>query len=312
MRLGLQVSYFSWPDAPASIGPTFGRIARNAEDAGLTGLWVMDHFFQIGVIGPPELDMIEGYTALAFAAGQTSTIELGTLVTGVTYRHPGLLAKIVTSLDVLSGGRAWLGIGAAWNEAEHRALGVPFASTKERFERLEEALQICLQMWADDQSPYAGKHYQLERTLNVPQSLRRPHPPILIGGGGEKKTLRLVAQYADACNLFDNGLGPEGIPRKLEILRGHCADVGRDYAQIRKTALARVTLGPAGSTAPSGEPCASVDETVERFGRLSEAGIDDLILGMGNDTDDAVYPLVADVVRQVEPLTTHERTTPER
>jgi F420-dependent oxidoreductase-like protein len=312
MRLGLQVSYFSWPEAPASIGPTFGRIARNAEDAGLTSLWVMDHFFQIGVIGPPELDMVEGYTALAFAAGQTSTIELGTLVTGVTYRHPGVLAKIVTSLDVLSGGRAWLGIGAAWNEAEHRALGVPFASTRERFERLEETLQICLQMWADDQGPYAGTHYQLERTLNVPQSLRRPHPPILIGGGGEKKTLRLVAQYADACNLFDNGLGPEGIPRKLEILRGHCEDVGRDYAQIRKTALARVTLGRAGSMAPSGEPCASVDETVERFGRLSEAGIDDLILGMGNDTDDAVYPLVADVVRQVEGLTTPERTTSER
>ena len=310
MRLGLQVSYFSWPDAPASIGPTFGRIARDAEEAGLTSLWVMDHFFQISSIGPPELDMVEGYTALAFAAGQTSRIELGTLVTGVTYRHPGLLAKIVTSLDVLSGGRAWLGIGAAWNEDEHRGLGVPYPSTKERFERLEETLQICLQMWAGDQSPYAGQHYQLDRPLNVPQSLRRPHPPILIGGGGEKKTLRLVAQYADACNLFDTGLGPDGIPRKLEILRGHCEEVGRDYGQIRKTALARVNLGPAGSTAPSGEPCVSVDETVERFGRLCEAGVDDLILSMGNDADDAVYPLLADVVRQVESLTTPERTQP--
>ena len=303
MRLGLQVSYFSWPDAPASIGPTFGRIARNAEDAGLTSLWVMDHFFQIGGIGPPELDMVEGYTALAFAAGQTSTIELGTLVTGVTYRHPGLLAKIVTSLDVLSGGRAWLGIGAAWNEEEHRALGVPFPSTKERFERLEEALQVCLQMWAGDDSPYAGKHYQLDRPLNVPQSLRRPHPPILIGGGGEKKTLRLVAQYADACNLFDTGLGPEGIPRKLDVLRQHCEDVGRDIGEIEKTCLARVTLGRPGSLAPSGEPVATVDATVERLGLLSEAGIDTVILSMGNDTDDTAYEYVAEVVRQVAPLT---------
>jgi F420-dependent oxidoreductase-like protein len=303
MRLGLQVSYFSWPDAPASIGPTFGRIARNAEDAGLVSLWVMDHFFQIGVIGPPELDMLEGYTALAFAAGQTSTIELGTLVTGVTYRHPGVLAKTVTSLDVLSGGRAWLGIGAAWNEEEHRALGVPYPSTKERFERLEEALQICLQMWSGDESPYAGQHYQLGRTLNVPQSLRRPHPPILIGGGGEKKTLRLVAQYADACNLFDLGLGPEGIPRKLDIIREHCEDVGRDYAEIEKSCLARLNLSRDGKgESSSREPLQTVDQAVERFGRLSEAGIDTVILGMGNDSDEAVYELVAEVVRQVEPL----------
>ncbi|SDP17218.1 probable F420-dependent oxidoreductase, Rv1855c family [Pedococcus dokdonensis] len=303
MRMGLQVSNFSWPDAPASIGPTFGRIARNAEDAGLVSLWVMDHFFQIHVIGPPELDMVEGYTALAFAAGQTSTIELGTLVTGVTYRHPGVLAKTVTSLDVLSGGRAWLGIGAAWNEEEHRGLGIPYPGTSERFERLEETLQICLQMWEGDESPYAGKHYQLERPLNVPQSLRRPHPPILIGGGGEKKTLRLVAQYADACNLFDLGLGPEGIPRKLDVIRQHCADVGRDYAQIEKTCLARVNLSKDGhgESTPRG-PVQTVDQAVDRFGRLSEAGIDTVILGMANDTDDAAYELVAEVVRQVEPL----------
>jgi F420-dependent oxidoreductase-like protein len=263
----------------------------------------MDHFFQISMIGPPELDMLEGYTALAFAAGQTSTIELGTLVTGVTYRHPGLLAKTVTTLDVLSGGRAWLGIGAAWNEEEHRGLGVPYPATGERFERLEETLQICLQMWAGDDSPYEGRHHRLERPLNVPQSLRRPHPPILIGGGGEKKTLRLVAQYADACNLFDNGLGPEGIPRKLDVLRRHCEDVGRDYAEIDKTVLARVALSSDGSgTAPSGEPYASVDETVERFGRLSEAGIDTVIMGLSDNTEDATYELVAQLVRQVEPL----------
>ena len=258
MRLGLQVSYFSWPDAPASIGPTFGRIARNAEDAGLASLWVMDHFFQIAVIGPPELDMLEGYTALAFAAGQTSTIELGTLVTGVTYRHPGRAGQdrhhASTSSPAAAPGS---GIGAAWNEEEHRGLGVPYPSTKERFERLEETLQICLQMWAGDESPYAGQHYQLERPLNVPQSLRRPHPPILIGGGGEKKTLRLVAQYADACNLFDLGLGPDGIPRKLDILREHCDDVGRDYAEIEKTCLARVSLSKdgRGESSPRGSRC---------------------------------------------------------
>jgi F420-dependent oxidoreductase-like protein len=304
MRLGLQVSYFSWPDAPASIGPTFGRVARSAEQAGLRSLWVMDHFFQIGVIGPPELDMVEGYTALAFAAGQTSRIELGTLVTGVTYRHPGLLAKTVTSLDVLSSGRAWLGIGAAWNEEEHRGLGVPYPSTAERFERLEETLQICLQMWAGDDSPYAGKHYYLERPLNVPQSVRRPHPPILIGGGGEQKTLRLVAKYADACNLFDLGLGPEGIPRKLDILRGHCDEVGRDYDEIEKTVLARVTLSrDASGSDPSGRaPVQTVDQVVDRFGRLSESGMDTVIMGMSNDTDEAAYELVAEVVRQVEPL----------
>ena len=302
MRIGQQVSYFSWPGAPASIGPTFGRIARNAEDAGVASLWVMDHFFQIGVIGPPELDMVEGYTALAFAAGKTSRIELGTLVTGVTYRHPGLLAKIVTSLDVLSGGRAWLGIGAAWNDQEHLGLGVPFPPVKERFERLEETLQICLQMWSGDESPYAGRHYRLARPLNVPQSLRRPHPPILIGGGGEKKTLRLVAQYANASNLFDTGLGPEGVPRKLEVLRAHCDDVGRDFAEIEKTVLARLSLGASGGTAPSGERYASVAETVDRFGRLSEAGIDTVIVGMGNDGDDAAYELLAEVVREIEPL----------
>ncbi len=303
MRLGLQVPFFSWPGAPGSIGPTFGRIARDAEAAGLASLWVMDHFFQIRSVGPPELDMLEGYTALAFAAGQTSRIELGTLVTGVTYRHPGVLVKTVTTLDVLSGGRAWLGIGAAWNEQEHDGLGVPFPPVSERFERLEETLQVALRMWGGDESPYAGRHYQLERPLNVPQPLRRPHPPILIGGGGEKKTLRLVAQYADACNLFDTGLGPDGIPRKLEIIRAHCEDVGRDYDEIEKTTLARLALSEDGTgTTPSGEPLSTVGEAVERLGRLSEAGIDTAIVGMGNDSDPEAYPLVAEVVRQVEPL----------
>ncbi|GAA4125690.1 LLM class F420-dependent oxidoreductase [Knoellia locipacati] len=298
MRCGLQVSYFSWPDAPASIGPTFRRVAQNAEGAGMSSLWVMDHFFQISMIGPPELDMLEGYSALAFAAAATERIELGTLVTGVTYRHPGLLAKTVTTLDVLSGGRAWLGIGAAWNEEEHRGLGVPYPPVAERFERLEETLQIARRMFDGDDSPYAGRHYSLERPLNVPAPLRRV--PILIGGSGPKKTLRLVAKYADACNLFD--AGPEAMPARLAILRGHCDDVGRDPREIEVTALSRLSLGTSGAKASSGETMQSVDEAVDRYGRLAEVGLDHLILGMGNDTDDTAYELVAELVRQLEPV----------
>ncbi|MGL4176778.1 MAG: LLM class F420-dependent oxidoreductase [Dermatophilaceae bacterium] len=300
MKLGLQVSYFSWPGAPVSTGPTWRRVARDAEAAGLSSLWVMDHFFQISVVGPSELDMLEGYTTLAHAAAVTERIELGTLVTGVTYRHPGLLVKTVTTLDVLSGGRAWLGIGAAWNEEEHRGLGVPYPSTSERFELLEDTLRLAQQMWRDDDAPFTGTHLSLERPLNHPQPVRRP--PIMVGGGGEQKTLRLVAQYADACNLFDAGLGPSGVARKLDILRGHCAELGREYDEIEKTCLARMTLGADGTTAPDGSPVQSVAEAVDRLGRLREAGIDTVILGMANDTDPDAYPLVAEVVRQVTPL----------
>lgn len=306
MRLGLQVSSFTWPGAPGSIGPTFGRIARNAEDAGLASLWVMDHFFQIGVNGPPEQEMLEGYTALAFAAGQTRRIELGTMVTGVTYRHPGLLVKTVTSLDVLSGGRAWLGIGAAWNEEEHRGLGVPFPPLAERFERLEETLQIAHQMWSGDDSPYAGKYYRLERPLNAPAPLRRP--PILVGGGGVRKTLRLVAQYADACNIFYLGLGREGVKGKFDVIREHCAAVGRDYADIEKTVMVRMRLSRDGTGPDSRRtPVMTVDQAVERLGELAGIGTDTAILGLGNDTDDAAYDLVAEVVRQVGPITPEDR-----
>jgi F420-dependent oxidoreductase-like protein len=202
----------------------------------------MDHFFQIGMNGPPEKEMLEGYSALAFIAAHTSRARLGTMVTGVIYRHPGILAKTVTTLDVLSGGRAWLGIGAAWNEQESRGLGVPFPPLRTRFEQLEETLQICLQMWRDDQKPFAGRHYQLEWPLNSPQSLTRPHPPILIGGGGEKKTLRLVARYADACNLFP---GPQ-VSHKLRVLRQHCQAEGRSYDDIEKTAMFHLDVGERG------------------------------------------------------------------
>jgi F420-dependent oxidoreductase-like protein len=200
MKLGLHVSGFTWPGGPLQLGADLARVAVAAEEQGFDMLSVMDHVFQIGPIGPPELDMLEAYTTLGYLAAETERISLLAWVTAVVYRSPGLLAKAVTTLDVLSGGRAWLGIGAGWNEEESRGLGLFFPPTAERFERLEEALQICLQMWGGEDKPYVGQHYQLERTLNSPQSLTQPHPPILIGGGGETKTLRLVAQYAQACN----------------------------------------------------------------------------------------------------------------
>src|SRR5215469_8192897 len=236
MRLGLQVPNFTWPNGQGNLGDTFGLIAERAERAGLYSLWVMDHFFQIRSVGPAEQEMLEGWSALAFAAGVTNHIKLGTMVTGVTYRHPGILVKTATTLDVLSHGRAYFGIGAAWNEEEHMGLGVPFPPLAERFERLEETLQIAHQMWRGDEASFQGKHYQLKRPLNSPQAVQKPHPPILIGGGGEKKTLRLVAKYADACNLFSR-FGDETLAHKLDVLREHCATEGRSYEAIEKTTL---------------------------------------------------------------------------
>ncbi len=297
MKLGLQVSYWSWPGAPGSIGPTFARLAGDAEAAGVSSLWVMDHFFQIPDIGPPESEMLEAYTALGFAAGVTSRIELGALVTGVTYRHPGVLAKTVTTLDVLSGGRAWLGLGAAWFEGEHRALGVPYPPVAERFERLEETLQIVQQMWDGNESPYAGRHYRLERPLASPPPVRRP--PVLVGGGGERKTLRLVARYADACNLFDYS-GPGVLQHKFEVLAQHCGDLGRDPRDIERSVLTRLGLTRhGGATLPSGETSLSVAQAVDKLGRLAEIGTDTVILGMANDTDPAAYELVGELVEQV-------------
>jgi len=237
MQLDLHVPRFTWPGAPASIGPTLTTLAQAAESMGVRTLSVMDHWFQMEQMWPAEEPMMEGYTTLGFVAAKTEQLRLRLLVTGVTYRHPGLLAKTVTTLDVLSGGRAELGIGAAWYEREHHGLGVPFPPISERFERLEEGLQICLQMWSDDNGPYEGRHYQLAETLCSPQPISDPRPRILIGGSGERKTLRLVATYADACNLF--GDAPT-IAHKLEVLRRHCDDVGRDPQEIEVTALVMV------------------------------------------------------------------------
>jgi F420-dependent oxidoreductase-like protein len=231
MKIGLQIPDFSTPRGPERLGAELATVARTADDAGFEYIAVMDHFFQIPAVGPADREMLEAYTTLGYLAACTSRAALLTVITGAVYREPGVLAKIVTTLDVLSKGRAWLGIGAAWNEQESGGLGIPFPPVAERFERLEETLQICLQMWHGDEAPYHGKHYQLERPLNSPQSLSKPHPPIMIGGGGEKKTLRLVARYADACNVFAG----RDEARKLDVLRQHCEAVGRDYDTIYKT-----------------------------------------------------------------------------
>ncbi|UJW31250.1 LLM class F420-dependent oxidoreductase [Saccharothrix sp. AJ9571] len=236
MELGFHLPIFDIDGGTGAIAGELARVGAAAEASGASWLSFMDHYFQIEPTGlPAEANMLEGYTTLGFLAAHTSTIDLGLLVTGVTYRHPGLLAKIVTTLDVLSGGRAVLGVGAAWFEREHHGLGVPYPPVSERFERLEETLRICAQMWDPaDNGPFEGKHYQLTETLCSPQPINRPQ--VLIGGGGERKTLRLVAQYGDACNLF--GSSPEDVRHKLDVLRGHCDDVGRDYADIRKTIIA--------------------------------------------------------------------------
>ena len=258
MKLGVHIADFTFPGGPRTLADDLTRIARAAEENGFARVSVMDHVWQISVVGPEDHDMLEAYTALGYLAARTSTVELLAWVTAVVYREPGLLAKQVSTLDVLSGGRAMLGIGAAWNEAESRGLGLPFPPTAERFERLEEALQICRQMWSDDDGPYRGKHYTLERTLNVPQPLRRP--PNLIGGGGERKTLRLVARYAQACNLFDT---PD-LPHKLDVLRAHCEREGRDYDDIEKTVMAPFPVGADG---------AGVDDFLTTLRRLADLGV---------------------------------------
>jgi len=235
MQIGLQIPDFTRPEGAATLGPALAQVARTADDNGFDFVGVMDHFFQIGAVGPAENEMLEAYTTLGFLAAHTVRAKLLTIVTGVHYRSAGLLAKTVTTLDVLSSGRAWLGIGAGWNEEESLGLGLGFPPVAQRFQQLEETLQICLRMWSGDETPYEGRHYQLRRPLNVPQALQQPHPPIMIGGGGERKTLRLVAKYADACNLF----AMPQVGKKLDVLKRHCDDVGRDYDEILKTVYYR-------------------------------------------------------------------------
>jgi F420-dependent oxidoreductase-like protein len=273
VKIGLQVVRFDWPGSPDNIGPRLAEIAQAADGAGFDSLWVMDHYFQIAPgLGSADAPMLEAYSALNYMAAVTRRIHLGALVSGVVYREPALLVKAATTLDVVSGGRGILGVGAAWYEREAQGLGFDFPSLAERFDRLEETLQIAHRMWADDRRPFQGTHYQLAEPICGPQPLSRPRPRILVGGGGEKRTLRLVAQYADACNLFAR-MGHDVLRRKLGILRGHCEDVGRDYDEIEKTSLATVELGPNG-VGPT--------DLVATCRDLSKAGIDHAIFNMPN------------------------------
>jgi len=269
MELGIHFIDFR-PGDPADQGPTLVATAKAAEDAGATMFTLADHFFQMEGLGRAEDPFLEGYTSLGFLAGQTTSITLALLVTGVTYRHPGVLAKTVTTLDVLSQGRSMFGIGAAWYEREHVALGVPYPPLRDRFEMLEETLQICLQMWSDDNGPYHGKHYQLAETICEPQPIRRP--PILIGGSGEKKTLRMVAQYADVWNTTDSE--PDELEHKIGVLRRHCDTVGRDESEVRKT----VGL--------FADPFADIDGYLKRLERYAELGIEMINIGPVPGTPD--------------------------
>lgn len=273
MKLGLQIPSFTWPGGAEQIAAKLTRVGQSAEDAGFASLWVMDHFFQIEMIGKPDEPMLEGYSALNFLASVTRRICLGTLVTGVIYRYPGILIKTVTTLDVLSQGRAYFGIGAGWYEHEAKALGVPFPPLKERFERLEETVQIALQMWSDKREPFNGKHYRLAQTLNAPQPLCKPHPPIMIGGAGEKRTLALVAKYADACNIyaFEN---TDLLRAKLDVLRRHCDAVGRSFEEIERTAIGAIDLRPGR---------VSAQDAIDYCRRISEAGIQHFIVSLPGD-----------------------------
>jgi F420-dependent oxidoreductase-like protein len=305
MKLGISVTNFSWPGPVSEIGPRVTHIARTADEAGVDSLWTMDHFFQIRLSGlPPEAPMLEAYAALSYMAGLTRRARLGVSVTSVAYRHPGVLIKTVTTLDVLSGGRVTLGVGAGapWNvlppgyaatDFEANGLGIPFPSLAERFERLEEVLQIAHQMWQGEETPFIGQHYQLARPLNSPNSLQRPRPPIMIGGSGERKTLRLVAQYGDACNLFDlPGTRFSGdLAHKLSVLRQHCADVGRDYGEIEKTAASFLDLGD--------DPVSGTKAWLDHLADLGQLGIEHVIVSPGRPWDDATLDAVCSALPEV-------------
>ncbi|MEO6058884.1 MAG: LLM class F420-dependent oxidoreductase [Candidatus Limnocylindria bacterium] len=274
MKFGLQISNFTWPGGPEAIGPTLARVTRAADDAGFDSIWVMDHFFQIRGLGPPEAPMLEGTSALAFMAAHSDRARLGLMVGGIHYRQPGLWIKATTTLDILSGGRAWFGIGAAWNEEESAGLGFPMPPLRDRFEMLEECLQMAHAMWSGGSGSgesFEGQHYSATRLLNSPQSISRPRVPIMIGGGGEKKTLRLVAQYGDACNVFGDAAK---IGHKYAVLREHCERLGRPYEEIERSTLQSLDLERE-----------SPDQVVERFGTLKEAGAQHILFSVRGVND---------------------------
>src|SRR5664279_1626882 len=292
VKIGLQISSFTWPGGDAAIGPTLARITETADAIGFNSLWVMDHFYQIRGVGRPEEPMLEGWSALAFMAAHSKTATLGLMVGGIHYRQAGLWAKAATTLDVLSGGRAIFGIGAAWNEEESHGLGFPMPPLGVRFEMLEETLQICLGMWHGEhgsEASFDGRHYQAERLLNAPQAISKPRPRILIGGGGEQKTLRLVAKYADACNIFG---GPTQLSHKCGVLSERCAEVGRPFEEIERTNLQSVDLARE-----------SVAQIVERFGTLAEVGVQQVIFSIRGISDPGILETIGrDLLPQIRPL----------
>ena len=283
MKLGVTFSNFKWPGGDAKLGETLRTLAGKADEVGFDSIWVMDHFFQIPYVGDISDPMLEAYTTLGHLAAVTKRATLGTMVTGVVYREPALLVKAVTTLDVLSGGRAVFGIGAGWNEEEAVGLGLPRPLAGDRFVKLEETLRIAKQMWAGDEAAFKGKQYQLERPLNRPQPLTQPHPPILIGGGGERKTLRLVAQYGDACNFF----GGAELAHKMDVLRQHCADVGRNFDEIAKTSMAGMEVA-----AVAKDP----DALLKLAAEMAKQGVSHVILRGGTDPDPANYDVLAEKV----------------
>ena len=301
MRFGLQIHSFSWPGGPEAIGPTLARAVRTADDVGFDSIWVMDHFWQIGGPGSELQPMLEGWTTLGFMAAHSLRARLGLMVGGVHYRNPGLWVKAATTLDVLSGGRAWLGIGAAWNQAESEGLGFPFPPLGERFDQLEDTLRIAHAMWLGErgsEEDFQGRRFHASRLLNVPQAISRPRIPIMIGGGGERRTLRLVAQYADASNLFG---GPQQLLRKYEILAEHCSAVGRDFNEIERSNLQGVAMTD--RTAAWGRPRERPDQVVERFGRLAEAGVQHVIISTAEADDaEAIERLGSQVLPQLRDI----------
>ena len=298
MKLGLQIRSFTWPGGPAAIAGTLGRIVHTADDVGFDSIWLMDHFIQIRGVGKPHEPMLEGWTTLGWIAANTRRARLGLLVGGVPYRYPAVWVKAATALDVLSGGRAWLGIGAAWNQEEAENLGIPFPPLVERFELLEETLAIAHEMWGGEhgsEDRFEGRHFRATRLLNSPQSLSRPRIPIMIGGGGERKTLRLVARYADATNVFG---APEAIARKYRILEQHCAAIGRDFEEIERTTLQSVAISENGG--PGTETAAQV---IDHFGELNDAGAQHVIYNVRNVHEPGVLELVGrDVIPQLRSL----------
>ena len=275
MKFGLQISSFTWPGGPTQLGPTLARVVRTADDAGFDSIWVMDHFFQIRGVGRPEEPMLDGMTALGYMAAHSDRARLGLMVGGIHYRQPGLWVKATTTLDVLSGGRAWFGIGAAWNQEESEALGFAFPSLGTRFELLEDTLRMAIAMWAGErgsEEAFRGHHVRAGRLLNSPQALTRPRIPIMIGGGGERKTLRLVAQYGDACNVFG---GPERLHHKFGVLRRHCDDVGRPFDEIERSTLQSVHVDPAG-----GDRAETPAQVTDRFAELGDAGAQSVVFSV--------------------------------